>query len=400
VNAVRRSPLRVAILADMIEEGWPSMDLVADVLLRELPRQTAYPIAPRLVRPGLLPVIRRVRRSTGGAGGTADRVFNRFWLYRRALVGLTRRCDLFHIVDHSYAHLAVALPADRTIVTCHDTDTFRGFLTGEPIETGLPRFLVLRLAAGLRRAGLVACPTQATADEVIALGLAEPGRVVLAPYAAETADVTADDSWIASNLLASSAQHIDVLHVGSTIPRKRLDLLLEAFACIASRYPAARLVRVGGPFTPEQAIHAARLGIAGRVLVLPFLSRGTLHAVYQRAALLLLTSDREGFGLPVVEALAAGLPVLARDLPVLREVAGGAAVFVKGTDPREWAHAAGLLLDERATAPAAWRARVETGRGRAAQFSWQTYAEEMARLYMTVVEGASPAEAGGRLQAR
>ena len=110
------------------------MDLVADVLVRELSRQTAYPVAPCLVRPGLLPVIRRVRRGSDGAGGTADRVFNRFWLYRRALVGLARRCDLFHIVDHSYAHLALALPADRTIVTCHDTDTFRGFLTGEPIR--------------------------------------------------------------------------------------------------------------------------------------------------------------------------------------------------------------------------------------------------------------------------
>ena len=191
-----------------------------------------------------------------------------------------------------------------------------------------------------------------------------------------------------------------MLHVGTTVPRKRLDLLLEAFACIAARYPAARLVRVGGPFTPEQATHAARLGIAGRVLVLPFLSRGTLHAVYQRAALLLLTSDREGFGLPVVEALAAGLPVLARDLPVLREVAGGAAVFVKGPTRGNGQTAAGLLLDERATAPGAWRARVETGLARAGHFSWRTYAEEMAGLYMTVARRASPAEAGGRLPAR
>ena len=391
------APVRVAILADMIEERWPSMDLVADVLLRELPLHNEHAVAPRLVRPRLLPVIRNIRRGTDGAGGTADRVFNRFWLYRRALVGLAKHCDAFHIVDHSYAHLALALPADRTIVTCHDTDTFRGFMTGEPIETGLPRFLVLRLAAGLRRAGLVACPTRATADEVIALGLAAPGRVVLAPYAAETPDATADDRRMASDLLASSAPHIDVLHVGSTIPRKRIDLLLEVFACIAARHPAARLLRVGGPFTPEQEAHAARLGIAGRVLVLPFLSRGTLHAVYQRSALLLLTSDREGFGLPVVEAMAAGLPVLARDLPVLREVAGGAAMFVDGTDPREWAEAAGLLLDERASSPDAWSARCERARLRAGSFSWRGYAAQMARLYAAIAATTSPTDSRGRV---
>jgi glycosyltransferase involved in cell wall biosynthesis len=381
--------VRVAILADMVEERWPSMDLVAGVLLRELPLNTGYPVAPHLVRPKLLPVIRNIRRGTDGAGGTADRVFNRFWLYRRALVGLARHCDVFHIVDHSYAHLALGLPANRTIVTCHDTDTFRGFMTGEPIETGLPRFLVLRLAAGLRRAGVVACPTRATADEVLALGLTEPGRVVLAPYAAEASDVTADENQRASDLLASSTPHIDVLHVGSTIPRKRIDLLLEAFACMAARHPAARLLRVGGPFTPEQEAHAARLGIAGRVLVLPFLSRGTLHTIYQRAALLLLTSDREGFGLPVIEAMAAGLPVLARDLPVLREVAGGAAVFVNGTDPREWADVAGRLLGERASSPEAWSARCERARARAGDFSWRTYAAQMARLYATVADCAS-----------
>jgi glycosyltransferase involved in cell wall biosynthesis len=400
VNAGRTGPVRVAILADMIEERWPSMDLVADVLMRELPRQDAHPIAPRLIRPTLLPVIRRVRRGPDGAGATADRVFNRFWLYRRALLGLGRHCDVFHIVDHSYAHLALALPPDRTIVTCHDTDTFRGFMTGEPIETGLPRVLVLRLGAGLRRAGLVACPTRATADEVIAFGLTEPGRVVLAPYAAEAADITAHDSRMASDLLASSAPHIDVLHVGSTIPRKRLDLLLEVFARVAARYPAARLVRVGGSFTPEQDALAARLGIAGRVLVLPFLPRGTLQAVYRRSALLLLTSDREGFGLPVVEAMAAGLPVLARGLPVLREVAGAAAVFVDSTDPREWAQAAGLLLHERDSSPEAWSARCEAARARAHQFSWQAYAAQMARLYATVAASASAPGTRGRMHVR
>ena len=91
---------------------------------------------------------------------------------------------------------------------------------------------------------------------------------------------------------------------------------------VAARYPTARLLRVGGRSPAEQEALAARLGITGRTRVLPFLSRETLHAVYRRAALLVITSDREGFGLPVLEAMAAGLPVLARDLPVLREVAG------------------------------------------------------------------------------
>ena len=100
-----------------------------------------------------------------------------------------------------------------------------------------------------------------------------------------------------------AAPTLDILHVGSTIPRKRLDLLLDAFALLPSQRPDVRLVRVGGPFTTEQEAHARRSGSRRASLVLPFVSRETLHAIYRRAALLVITSDREGFGLPVVEAL-------------------------------------------------------------------------------------------------
>jgi glycosyltransferase involved in cell wall biosynthesis len=394
VTASSRTPLRVAVLADMLEESWPSMDLVAEALVRELPHQQGWPVAPLLVRPGLVPVIRRVRHDPGGAGSTADRVFNRFWLYRRALI-FRRRCDVFHVIDHSYAHLALALPAGRTIVTCHDTDTFRGFIAPGTIDTGLPPFLVRRLAAGLRRAAFVACPSRATADDVLAAGLASPAQIVVVPNGADRAAVDGKAEREAADLLSSPAPTLDILHVGSTIPRKRLDLLLDAFALLSSQRPDVRLVRVGGPFTPEQEAHARRLGITARTLVLPFVSRETLHAIYRRAALLVLTSDREGFGLPVVEALSAGLPVLARDLPVLREVAGDAAVFVSSPDPRAWADAAGQLLEERTVSPELWAARSNAARTRAGCFSWRRYAEQMAGLYARLAAGAGGSDVGG-----
>jgi glycosyltransferase involved in cell wall biosynthesis len=391
-----RDRLAVGIVADMLEEGWPSMDLVADALMRELPRQHAWPVAPRLVRPALVPVIRRLRRGDDGGGSTADRVFNRFWLYRRALLGRTRRCDVFHVVDHSYAHLALALPGGRTIVTCHDTDTFRGFVTRGTVDTGLPPFLVRRLAAGLRHAAVVACPSCATANEVLAARLATPAQVVVVPNGVDPAPASETGEREAARLLASPSPTIDILHVGSTVGRKRLDLLLEAFALIAARWPDARLLRVGGPFTAEQQAHVYRLELAARTVVLPFVSRDTLDAIYRRAALLVITSDREGFGLPVVEAMSAGLPVLARDLPVLREVAGDSAVFVGSTDPCAWGAAAGNLLHERGTSPQAWTARCEASRARARRFSWQRYAGEMASLYAAVAGRAAAPGPGMR----
>jgi glycosyltransferase involved in cell wall biosynthesis len=305
---------------------------------------------------------------------------------------------VFHVVDHSYAHLALTVPPGRTIVTCHDTDTFRGFITPGTIDTGLPPFLVRRLAAGLRRAALVACPSRATADDLLAAGLANPAQVVVVPNGADSARADGNAEREADQLLASPAPTLDILHVGSTIPRKRLDLLLDTFALLSTHRPDTRLVRVGGPFTADQHAQATRLGITARTLVLPFVSRATLHAIYRRAALLVITSDREGFGLPVVEALSAGLPVLARDLPVLHEVAGDAAVFVGSSDPRGWADAAGQLLEERTVSPALWAARAHAARTRARCFSWTRYAEEMAGLYARVARvdgsgaGTGPAD--------
>jgi glycosyltransferase involved in cell wall biosynthesis len=384
---VERPAIRVAILADLAEERWPSMDLVADALVRELPRQNAWPIACQLVRPPLVPVLGRLR-GRGTEPPTADRVFNRFWLYRRALGRVRATRDLFHIVDHSYAHLALALPAGRTVVTCHDIDTFRGFFTPDPIDTGLPRFLVKRLAAGLRRAAFVVCPSHVTANELTASGLADGSRLVVVPNGIDTHVPSAAAERESSVLLTSPAPTIDILHVGSAAPRKRLDLLLHAFARVAAQVPGARLVRVGGPFTHEQESLAGALGIRHRILVLPFLQRETLLALYRKTALLLMTSDREGFGLPVVEALSAGIPVVARDLPVLREVGGPAVTYLAGDDPDIWSAAVLQILLERRR-DEGWRGRREAGRLWASRFAWSKYAATMALVYAAVASGSA-----------
>src|SRR6185295_12028848 len=123
--------------------------------------------------------------------------------------------------------------------------------------------------------------------------------------------------------------------------------LLRIFAQVRKQIPDARLIRVGGPFTTEQTKLAKRLNVADAILVLPQLERNVLASIYRRSSLTLLPSDREGFGLPLAEAMACGTPVIASDLQVLREVGGEAAEYCAVGDIDSWAHAITRLLKER-----------------------------------------------------
>jgi glycosyltransferase involved in cell wall biosynthesis len=382
------SRLRVALFADFLEEGWPSMDLVADMLLDRLGREHAGEIEATLIRPRLPRRLSRFSRDTQVVG--LDRVAGRMWDYPRRARTLADRFDLFHVVDHSYAQLVHELPGSRTIVTCHDIDTFRSVIEpGREPRNAAFRAMTRRILGGLRKAGHVVCDTEATREALIyKAGFSEQKTSVVhnGPHPSCTPYPEASADYEAARLLGPPRSAIDLLHVGSAIPRKRIDLLIRIMAALGSR---ARLVRVGGAFAAEQAALARDLGVSN-VVVLPFLDRSTLAAIYRRSALLLLPSEREGFGLPLVEALSCGTPVVASDIPVLREVGGDAVTYCAVGDVDGWSRTIAALLDERAERPADWARRREQGIRRADAFSWSTYAGEIAALYERMAGRADP----------
>jgi len=378
------SRLRVAILADYLEEGWPSMDLVAEMLMDRLTREHASTIEVSLIRPALRRRLSRV--STRRLAFGVDRMAARLWDYPRFAGALSAEFDLFHVVDHSYAQLVHELPANRTIVTCHDLDTFRSVLEPERERRSAAfRAMTRRILSGLRKAGHVVCDTEATRAQLIEkAGVSEERTSVvhngLHPSFSPLHEAAADRE--AARLLGSRRTHTDVLHVGSAIARKRIDILIRIIGELGH---GTRLVRVGGPFTAEQTALARDLGVA--VVVLPFVDRSTLAAVYRHSALLVMPSEREGFGLPLLESLACGTPVVASDIPALREVGGDAATYCAVGDVDAWTAAIGDLLEERDQRPNDWAARQDRGIRRADAFSWSKYAREIVALYEQVASG-------------
>jgi glycosyltransferase involved in cell wall biosynthesis len=190
---------------------------------------------------------------------------------------------------------------------------------------------------------------------------------------------------VASELLDTSEDGVDLLHVGSTIPRKRIDILLRMFSIVRRAFTSARLIRVGDKFTSDQNTLIDDLALRKSVLVLPQLDREVLAAVYRRATLVLLPSEREGFGLPVVEAMACGTPVIASDLPVLREVGGDAVEYSPVADVEAWSAKVIELLTEHRLNPVKWQKRQDAGIERSAMFTWSEYARSMVSVYQQIL---------------
>lgn len=374
----------IGLICDFIEEGWPSMDLVADMLFEHLGNEHAATLDVSRIRPAMrrrfarLPVIGSL-----GVAHNGDRLCNRFFDYANALKPRLADFDLFHLIDHSYSQLLHILPPDRTVVTCHDLDTFRPVLApeGNP-RPGWFRAMTARTLSGFRKAAHVIAVSGATRDEIVRLGLQPAEKVTVIPNGVHPSCTPVPDPHADTKLSRflpgdSSGEHAFwLLNVGSAIPRKRLDLLLRIVATVRKQSPNARLLRVGEPLTGQQRQLARQLDIEDAVVELGSVTRDLLAAAYRRAAMLLHTADAEGFGLPVVEAMAAGCPVIASDLPVLREVGGDAATYCRVGDIDGWARA---ILENRP-------ALRERGFLNAARFSWSENAAKTAQVYDAVLK--------------
>jgi len=381
--------LRLGLVCDFAEEDWPSMDHVGDMLFTQLRRCHSDTIETDRLRPAFrrrataLGILRSSR-----TGWNADRLWNRMVEYPRWLRKRSQNYDLFHIVDHSYAHLALTLPAGRAVITCHDLDVFR--CLSEPARDPRPlwfRAMAQRILKGFQSAQHVIFVSEAVRQEADGCGFVSRSHSSVVHNGADCEPVAgADADREADRLLGACAGELLLLSVGSTVPRKRTDLLLRVFAGIANQIPGVRLIRAGGPLTGPQLDLAQELGVTRSIVQLPFVERAVLDAVYRRATLLLQPSDAEGFALPVAEAMAHGCPVVTSDLPVLREIGGQAAVYCPAGDVSAWVQSVTHLLRRYRCEPVFWSGLRSRSIENSRRFSWRENARRMANVYQEVAE--------------
>ncbi len=174
-----------------------------------------------------------------------------------------------------------------------------------------------------------------------------------------------------------------LLYVGTLEPRKNVDRILDAWESLrAQRLEFPPLVIAGAPGWRNSALRQRLENLAGQgVEVLGHLGRSELIRLYQGARIFLYPSLYEGFGLPPLEAMACGIPVIVSNVSSLPEVVGEAGLQVSPQDPEALAGAIAALLDE---APLAARLAAD-GLRRARRFSWDRSAREMEAVFFEIL---------------
>jgi glycosyltransferase involved in cell wall biosynthesis len=176
-----------------------------------------------------------------------------------------------------------------------------------------------------------------------------------------------------------------ILAVGTVQPRKNYEMLIRAFRPVAERHPHS-LVIVGGKGWLDEGLprEIERLGLRDRVRLAGFVDDADLPTVYSAADLLAFPSLYEGFGLPLLEAMACGTPVISSNASSLPEVVTEeSAVLLSPHDETAWTAAMLRLLGDESA-----RGELSTaGLARSSQFSWRTAARQLADLYESLLPG-------------
>jgi glycosyltransferase involved in cell wall biosynthesis len=258
-----------------------------------------------------------------------------------------------------------------TVVTVHDLSFFTH---PEWHERSKVAFFSRAIRYAAHHARVLISVSETTAAELDRL-VPDHAPVVVAPHGVDLErfrpDAAGDPEALAGAGLASAAQY--VLFVGTLEPRKGLDVLLTAFARLAPDHPGLELWLAGQAGWAMGGVERAMAGhpYAARIRRLGFVDDAILPALVRGARVFAYPSRGEGFGLPVLEALACATPVVTTSGTVMAEVAAGTATLARAGDAADLARA----LDEALRADngddvRAWR------RARAEQFSW---AESIAR---------------------
>ncbi|HYM95856.1 MAG TPA: glycosyltransferase family 1 protein [Candidatus Sulfotelmatobacter sp.] len=289
-----------------------------------------------------------------------------------------QRSQVLHV-----SYVAPPRLACPTVVTIHDLSYLA---YPHSVSTRTRLILTTLVPRSVRQAARVIAVSDFTRKDLIARYGMDADRIAVVHEAAGSEFRRLPDAG--RRPLPGGVREPFVLAVGNLEPRKNLARLVEAFGGVARRDPAPTLVLVGKAKGSDSGLSEAIARHApGRVVRVGFVSDDELVLLYNRAALFIYPSLYEGFGLPPLEAMACGCPVIASNVTAMPEILGDGALLVDPLSPAAMAEAIRAVLDRQGLA-ADLRAH---GMRQAASYSWARAAKETRAVYAQAGRAAVPA---------
>lgn len=308
--------------------------------------------------------------------------FSARWLYRiwyRLRLPLpvqlfTGRVDLFHSPDFVLPPVFGDVP---TLLTVHDL-SFHYY--PETFTPALVNYLNRVVPWSVRRATHVVADSIATKNDLIQLWDVEPEKVTVLYSGVHPRfePVTDEERLVAVREKYDLGRDPYLLSVSTVQPRKNFQMLIRAFKPLAAEMSHNLVIAGGKGWLSDQVLaEVERQSLQGRVHFLGFVADEDLPALYSAASLFAFPSLYEGFGLPLLEAMGCGVPVLTSNASSLPEVAGEAACQLSPHDETGWTETmARLLGDDSARAK-----MVAAGFRQARRFSWSRAADQLEKIY-------------------
>ena len=246
--------------------------------------------------------------------------------------------DIFHIIDHTNAHVAYRLKraGKSVVVTCHDLVqyVYPEILKNQSRLPAVSMAVWQYSVKGIKAADGAIAISQNTADDITNWLKVDPENISVVLNGVDSNFRVLEPQTVAKckEKHVKSADEFCLLNVGSNHQRKNLETVLKVLKSLVDKNIPVRLWKVGDDFNPEQQQFVDRHNLSQYISLLGKPSEANLIKLYNAADVLLAPSLYEGFGLTILEAMACGTPTITSNVSSLPEVAGDAAVLVEPTD--------------------------------------------------------------------
>lgn len=297
----------------------------------------------------------------------------KYLVYPFIVKNKVRKKNIKHITSQDLAYLLKLINLEKTIVTCFDLIPW--VYDNEQLPTSKLKI------QGLKKADRIITISEYSKKDIIKyMGYPENKISIVYPAVDHDTYYVKRDREVVKKLGIPDTHKV-ILYVGSEQPRKNIPFLLEAISKLKKRIPEIKLLKIGNSQVPgarEKLVELIEtLGLQEEVIFVGYVSENDITKYYNAADLFVYPSLYEGFGMPPLEAMACGTPVVTSNVTSLPEVVADAAITIDPYEVNAFVEAMyNVLTDEKLR-----ENMIDKGLKRAQLFNWERSAKEMRRVY-------------------